>query len=792
MYGSQVAELLCERLRDAHRPRHATGPFHVTWERLKTRLARLGKKLRAAADANGQAFWVGLFVIPLSLISALATGLILTGSTPLTPTDAVVKTALAVNALLIAAAVAVIAWQGYDLLKARQQRAAASRLHARIVGLFSIIAIIPAITLAAFASISLDRGLDHWFSTRTKAIIGNSLEVAEAYVQEHGQILRAEGLAMARDLDDARLDKTNQKIFLTQQAGIRGIAIAYLIDKRGVVKVTAVQSDKLEYVAPPQSALNEAINGKAISIAPGRRNRVAVIKRLENHPDMYLYVSRLVDRKVLRHLRLTRAGVAEYVALEERRAGVQIAFGLMYVMIAVTLLLAAIWIGLWFANALVAPVRRLIGAAQEVSDGNLSVRVPVKKREGDLAHLANTFNLMTRELEVKQNELVATNEQLTERGRFIEAVLSGVSAGVLGLDPDGRINIVNPTAARLLATTRVELQGQIVSEAVPELAEAFAAATSGRRNDKPIQLDIIRDGAERHLIVQVTREHAGPKDDGYVLTFDDITELVHAQRSSAWADVAQRIAHEIKNPLTPIQLSAERIRRKYDKTITEDREVFERCTETIIRQVGDIGRMVDEFSAFARMPQPVMAEHDLRTLVKDTIYLLQVGNPDIEFILDLPDKAVKLMCDRGLMAQLLTNLAKNATEAIGAVTEGEDTPDGYKGRIECRVKQDDKSVTLMVIDNGCGLPAQNRRRLTEPYMTTREKGTGIGLAIVQKVAEQHHGTLHLEDAPEAFYGKRGACLRIVLQRRVSRNGNDTVEPGDDNDTTGTEPVKRIA
>lgn len=765
----------------------------MTWERLKTRLARLGGKLQAAADANGQAFWVGLFVIPLSLVSALATGLILTGMTPINPTHGVVVAALVVNAVLIVAAIGVIAWQAYVLIKARREGEAASRLHARIVGLFSVIAIVPAIILAAFASISLDRGLDNWFSIRTKAIINNSVQVAEAYVQEHGQVLRAEGVAMARDIDASDVPNNAIDLVLAQQAGIRGIPLAYLIDDSGKILVTAAHAKDQEYIAPPQSALREAANGKPISIAPGRRNRVALIKKLENRANAYLYVSRFVDRKVLGHLRLTQAGREEYVALENRRAGVQIAFGLMYLMIAVTLLVAAIWIGLWFANALVAPVRRLIGAAQEISDGNLDVRVPVKSREGDLGHLANTFNQMTSELAVKRNELVSTNERLTERGNFIEAVLSGVSAGVLGLDADGRIDVANPTAANLLGTTRAGLQGEHVGTAVPEFADAFGKASGKRRTDAPLQVHINRNGVERHLIVQTTREKAGPSNDGYVLTFDDITELVNAQRSSAWADVAQRIAHEIKNPLTPIQLSAERIRRKYDKTITEDREVFERCTETIIRQVGDIGRMVDEFSSFARMPQPVMAKHDMRTLVKETIYLFQVGHPDIEFTFQLPDTAVHMNCDRGLMAQLLTNLTKNAAEAIGAVVDAEEKPDGYKGRIEARVSEDGPSVTLMIIDNGCGLPKENRRRLTEPYMTTREKGTGIGLAVVQKVTEQHNGTLYLEDAPEPFNGQLGACMRIVMERRELRADDDPSETNDnENKTTDTEPMKRIA
>ncbi|MEL6421600.1 MAG: ATP-binding protein, partial [Pseudomonadota bacterium] len=299
--------------------------------------------------------------------------------------------------------------------------------------------------------------------------------------------------------------------------------------------------------------------------------------------------------------------------------------------------------------------------------------------------------------------------------------------------------------------------------------------------ETPLQLDISRDGVERNLVVQITREQSGPNNDGYVVTFDDITELVTAQRTSAWADVARRIAHEIKNPLTPIQLSAERLRRKYDKAITEDREVFERCTDTIIRQVGDIGRMVDEFSAFARMPQPKMEDHDLRTLVKESVYLFQNGHPDIAFAVDVPDHAVPLRCDRGLIGQLLTNLTKNATEAIAAVVEGDETPADYAGKITVKLEDADDTVTLKVIDNGCGLPAQNRRRLTEPYMTTRAKGTGIGLAIVQKVAEQHRGTLHLEDAPDIVNGRRGAMMRIVLTR-VQEQNTDGAERAGGSDT----------
>ncbi|MFQ5625183.1 MAG: ATP-binding protein, partial [Methyloligellaceae bacterium] len=660
------------------------------------------------------------------------------------------------------------------------RQAAGARLHARIVGLFSIIAVLPAILLAVFASVSLDRGLDHWFSTRTKSIIGNSVNVATAYLKEHGQVIRGDVISMAADIDAAAgLVRTRPESFgkfLTAQATIRSIPVAYLIDGKSKLQAATGTLFEAPYVPPPAGAIEAAAEGKAIIIAPGKTNKVAAVKKLEDIADTYLYIVRPVNPRVLQHLRATQASMKEYRALAKRRKGVQIAFALMYVAIALTLLLAAIWTGLWFASRLVSPIRRLIGAAQQVSEGNLNVEVAATATESDLKQLGTTFNNMTSELRVQRKDLVDANAMLDERRRFIETVLSGVTAGIIGLDTKGAVTLANPSAEVLVGVGNKQIVGKPIKSAVPEFAHLFARAK--KQGGKPVSehIQLIRNAQERNLAVRITSESSGKTDYGYVVTFDDITELVTAQRSSAWADVARRIAHEIKNPLTPIQLSAERIRRKYGKSITDDREVFDRCTDTIIRQVEDIGRMVDEFSAFARMPKPNMEESDLREIAREAVFLFQVSHSDISFELDMPAKPVIVNCDRRLMAQVVTNLVKNASEAI-------DPNSGVRGVILTRVRTRAGRVILEIIDNGRGLPKENRNRLIEPYMTTREKGTGLGLAIVQKIVEQHGGRLQLRDAPKRNGKGGGACIRIDFNEMTA-----TQEP----ESRTTKPAKAKA
>jgi two-component system nitrogen regulation sensor histidine kinase NtrY len=491
-------------------------------------------------------------------------------------------------------------------------------------------------------------------------------------------------------------------------------------------------------------------------------------------------VTRLLDPRVVPQLRATRQSATEYAQLQQRRVGVQVAFALMYTVIALIVLLSAVWIGLNFANRLVAPIRRLIGAANLVSTGNLFVRVPVRQSEGDLASLGETFNRMTQELRTQHDDIMRARDVIDSRRRFTEAVLAGASAGVIGIDGQGNVSILNRSAEKLVGLTEAEALGRPLSEVVPELNDIMAAAQAGTRSQD--QVTISRQGRERNLSVRVTSEQSGDADRGYVITLDDITELVAAQRTSAWADIARRIAHEIKNPLTPIQLSAERLRRKYGKTIAaEDRAVFEQCTETIVRQVDDIKRMVDEFSRFARMPKPVIAEEDVADTVRQTVFLMRVGNADIDIDAEIAEDPMPARFDRRLISQALTNVIKNATEAIAAVP-----PDELgKGAIRVFAARAGDDIVIDVVDNGIGLPTEKRSRLLEPYVTTREKGTGLGLAIVGRIIEEHGGRIELRDAADRIPGQRGAWVRI----RFAAAGKPETGEGESQETHRTQDAQ---
>ena len=714
--------------------------------------------LAGAPAKRGETRILGPLAVGLALLSAFVTFIVLADFTPLSPTHDVVVSLLAANAATVLLLLAVIVRDVWQVVQARRTGRAAARLHVRIVGIFSLIAAAPAILVAIVASVTLDRGLDRLFSTRTRSAIENSLIVAEAYLRDHAQIVRSDIMVMAYDIArnksvfDQDPDKLRQ--FLTFQAQARGLAAAIVLDKELKVIARADLNINQTFALPPRDALPLIGSKEPQVVLLPDANYVAAVVKLDQYEDYYLYLTRLLDPRVVPQLQATRASATEYAALETRRAGVQVAFALMYTVIALTVLLSAVWIGLNFANRLVAPIRRLIGAANAVSTGNLYVRVPVRQAEGDLAQLGETFNRMTQELRTQRDDIMHAHDLIDSRRRFTEAVLAGASAGVIGVDGHGAVSILNRSAEKLIGCTESEALGRPLAEALPELADFMAAARSGSRTQD--QITISRNGRERNLSVRVTSEQAGDSDRGYVVTLDDITELVAAQRTSAWADVARRIAHEIKNPLTPIQLSAERLRRKYGKMIEEDRGVFEQCTDTIVRQVEDIRRMVDEFSHFARMPKPVMTAEDVADAVRQTVFLMRVGNSEIEIDAKIGEDPMPARFDRRLISQALTNIIKNATEAIAAVPPEE----LGKGAIRVFAEREGDDVVIDVIDNGIGLPKSNRSRLLEPYVTTREKGTGLGLAIVGRIIEEHGGSIELRDASEKIPGQRGAWVRI--------------------------------
>ena len=700
------------------------------------------------------------FAVGLALLSAFLTFVVLTGLTPITPTSEVVVTFLLINAATILLLVGIIGREVWQVVQARRRGRAAARLHVQIVSLFSIIAVIPAVLVSVVANVTIDRGIDRLFSGPTREVIQNSLNVANAYMQEHAQLIRGDIIGMANDIAHARplydQDRQTFRQLLTASAARRNLPGAMLIDKDRNILESAQTGIRRDFTTPAPDFL-KGVNDTEPQIAVfTEANYVAAVIRLRAFDDTFLYVARLLDPRVVAQLRQTQASVAEYAAIESRRLGIQVAFALMFTVIALTVLMSAVLIGLNFANWLVAPIRRLMGAANVVSTGDLNVQVPVLRSEGDLAQLGETFNKMTQELRTQRDELVSASDLIDSRRRFIEAVLSSASAGIVGVDGAGNIAVLNRSAEKLIGHAESETLGHALSEVIPELNDMMRTAQEGRQRLVQGQITINREGRERNLSVRVTAEHNSRTRDSYIITLDDITELVAAQRTSAWADVARRIAHEIKNPLTPIQLSAERIRRKFGKVITDDKAVFEQCTETIVRQVDDIRRMVDEFSRFARMPKPVIEGEDVADTVRQVVFLMRVGHPDIDIDVEIKQDPLRARFDRRLISQALTNIIKNATEAIEAVPSEFLT----KGRIEVIVARDDEDVVIDVVDNGIGLPTVSRSRLLEPYVTTREKGTGLGLAIVGRVLEDHGGGIELNDAAVLHPGARGAWMRL--------------------------------
>src|ERR1700736_4743588 len=700
------------------------------------------------------------FAVGLALLSAFLTFVVLTGLTRIEPTREVVGSFLLINAATILLLVGIIIREVWLMVQARRRGRAAARLHVQIVSLFSVIAVLPAVMVAVVANVTIDRGLDRLFSGPTREVIQNSLIIARAYTYEHAQLIRGDILGMANDIARARplfdQDRQSFRELLTANASVRNLPGAMLVDKDGNVLETAQTGIKQDFTTPPQDFLsNVDENEPQIAVFP-EANYVAAIARLRSFSDTFLYVARLLDPRVISQLKQTEASVAEYAQIESRRLGIQVAFALMFAVIALTILMASVLIGLNFANWLVAPIRNLMGAANTVSTGDLNVRVPVHKSEGDLAQLGETFNKMTQELRTQRDELVNASELIDSRRRFIEAVLSSASAGIIGVDASGSVGILNRSAEKLIGHAESETLDHPLSDVLPELDDMMKTAREGAQRLVQGQITINRDGDERNLSVRVSAEQTSQSRDSYIITLDDITELVSAQRTSAWADVAARIAHEIKNPLTPIQLSAERIRRKFGKVITEDKAVFEQCTDTIVRQVDDIRRMVDEFSRFARMPKPVIEGEDVADTVRQAVFLMRVGHPDIDIEAEIKEEPMRAQFDRRLISQALTNIIKNAAEAIEAVPAGELD----KGRIEVIAARENDDILIDVIDNGIGLPKVSRARLLEPYVTTREKGTGLGLAIVGRVLEDHGGRIELNDAADIRPGQRGAWMRL--------------------------------
>jgi two-component system nitrogen regulation sensor histidine kinase NtrY len=695
------------------------------------------------------------------------------------PASSVLRGVLLADVVYIIVVAGLVAQRIASVIAARRAHSEGSRLHLRLSGAFVLLALIPTVMVAVFAVVTVNFGLEGWFSDRVRNVVGSSLEAAKAYETEHRDGLAEDTRALANFIIDRRRNVTilsdgDLRQVLNQGQGLiqRGLREAYVIDRAGEIKARGERSYLFNYEKPTEAERARAESGELVLIDDWDSNESRALQRLAAFSDRYLYVTRDVDGKILNLLDETQDSIALYNQLESERGRLLFEFGLLYIGFAIILILAATWLGLWFAERLARPIGRLAGAAQKVGEGDLSVRVPEEEGQDEIATLGRVFNQMTGQVKVQRDELLERNAQIEHRRRLFDSVLSSVTAGVVGLDAEGRVTLLNRSAQALLNLGERDVTGEALAVVVPEFGPLFDLLRSQKREVAQEELRLIRSGAQESLLVRIaTRRDVEGALEGYVVAFDDVTDLVSAQRLAAWGDVARRIAHEIKNPLTPIQLSAERILRKFGRGLDEEaRADLEQYTQVIVRQTGDLRRIVDEFSKFARMPSPERREHDLVELVKGAVLLQQNAQPNVRITARIEPATALAEVDATMIGQALTNLIKNAGEAVESLEEC-GIPQGYEPRILVAMQCDDQEAVITVTDNGIGLP-EDRSRLFEPYVTTREKGTGLGLPIVKKIIEEHGGTLTLTDgAPLDDTGRIGACATI----RIAVAGDDRVE-----------------
>lgn len=683
-----------------------------------------------------------VFLAIAAVASCVTTYLVLTHSSTDTNT---VYLLLNLDLVLLLALGTVIARQIVRIWSRRKQGIAGSRLHVRLVLIFSILAATPAILMAIFSAVFLYFGVNVWFNDRVATAVNESLEVAQAYLKEHQQVMRADVLAMANDLNrEASQLLGNEAAFnkmMQTQSMLRNLPEAIVVQPDGDVLARSYLALSLELERIPQNLFEQAKQGDVVLVTGDSHDRIRALVRLDRFVDGYLYVGRIVDASVLAHMQTTEKAVAEYTTLEGRQSQLQISLTIMFIAMAMLLLLAAVWFGLSFSQQLVAPIGALMTATDKVRAGDLSARVAETSNNDEIAMLGSAFNRMTIQLKRQQDDLVSTN-------RLLKAVLSGASSGIIGLDGRGVITLANARSEELLqGAANDTLVGRKLSDFIPETAEMT--------DKKDMQMEYAAaNGPRRTILVRITAEEGGA---GAVATIDDISALSSAQRKAAWADVARRIAHEIKNPLTPIQLAAERLKRKYLPQIKDDPETFEKCTDTIIRQVNDIGYMVSEFSSYARMPIPIKKMENLVEVCEDALILQRQAHPDIGFEFTSSEKNIAANLDRSQLTQVMTNLLQNAIESIQerqAVKSG-------AGIVKVDIEEKNSNICITVEDNGMGLPEKVREQLLEPYVTTKKRGSGLGLAIVKKIMEDHSGSVTLEDNYQEGV-KNGAKAVIVF------------------------------
>nr|WP_220749511.1 MULTISPECIES: PAS domain-containing sensor histidine kinase [unclassified Jannaschia] len=655
------------------------------------------------------------------------------------------------------------------IIAARRARSAGSKLHLRLTGVFTGMALVPTILVAVFATITINMGLEGWFSDRVRNALGNSVLAAQAYAQEHRDDLEQDTRGLAGYLNVAKRASffmtdgdLRQVLAQGQDLVQRGLQEAFVIDGLGEIRARGDRSYLFDFEGVTEADLDRARTGEVVIIEDKDVNEFRALLQLTAYADRFLYVTREVDGSILQLLDETQETAKLYQTLEQDRGRLLFDFGVLYLSFAVILVLAATWAGLWIAERLSMPVGQLAGAAQRVGQGDLDVRVTEESGDDEIAMLGRIFNQMTRQLKGQRDALVETNTQTERRRRLFDSVLGSVTAGVIGLDAEGRIDFTNRSAQRMLQVNGDRHYGDPLDQMVPEYGDLLEKLRNGRLETVQEEVRLVRNGKLENLLVRIAkRTGTDGVLEGYVVAFDDVTDLVSAQRMAAWGDVARRIAHEIKNPLTPIQLSAERVKRRFGRELPEESAAkLAELTDVIVRQAGDLRRIVDEFSKFARMPEPDRRPQDVADLLREIVVLQRAALEPVSLSATIPDSPAVAEIDTTMMRQAFTNLVKNAGEAIETRSE---TVSDFEKRVSVSLTVDASSICIEIADTGVGLPA-DRARLFEPYVTTRDKGTGLGLPIVKKIIEDHGGTLELRDADPDASGHKGAAAIIRLPR----------------------------
>ena len=718
----------------------------------------------AAAPARRLGAWLAIGLAVLGPLLALATVEVLRRSTQGEIESVWVTGTLLADGCYVLLLVGLIAARAAALIATKRSVDGGAALHRRFTGAFTIVAVVPAILVAVFATVTINFGVEAWFSERVRSVIDGSFRVVTAYLEEQQTKALTDAEEIGAALNGLGANATASSVremFLRRGAGV-DLTHTFLVDQDGSPIYVGFRTYRFNFVEPPPDALRRALAGLTTTVVDAERGEIRVLRPLDLGGGVSLYATRRVNREALQHVEPTQSAVVLYRSLEDESQSLFFGLGLLYVAFAAFITLGAVWLGFHFADRLSAPISRLARAAERIRHGDLDTRVPEPRARDEIAALSRVFNQMAESLTQQRDELLRAREEEESERRFIEEVLGGVTAGVIGLDASGRIEVANPAAKRILGKGRDLRPGRQIGETFPEIAPEIERAGKSLDRVTEANVTVLASGYHREVVVRVAPERVEGGIRGFVVTFEDLTELVTAQRMAAWGDVARRMAHEVKNPLNPIQLAAERLRARIRAQDDRAQEMLDRYTAMIIRQSMDITQLIDAFSQFARMPTPNLREENLRKIVDDAAFLEGTGNPEVAYAVEGP-RDLTIRCDRAMIAQAITNLLRNAAHAIqDRVNRDERSGDSATaGRITIAVRPVGTrgAVEIEVSDNGTGFPKEGRNALLEPYRSARAEGAGLGLAIVHRAVEAHGGTIHLLDRGD---GAAGAVVRLRL------------------------------